>query len=73
MKILLLIILNLALVSCTSVCSSTNSSCTFGSVNTSSNIFDSNFQNKKYEATIIRDLSPDPILIEYIDSVLIFR
>ena len=73
MKILLLIILNLALVSCTSVCSSTNSSCTFGSVNTSSNIFDSNFQNKKYEATIIRDLSPDPILIENIDSELIFR
>ena len=65
MKILLLILLSFALASCTSVCSSTNGACTFGSIETSStNLLGANFQNKKYEATIIKDLSPDPILIE---------
>ncbi len=74
MKILLLILLSFALASCTSVCSSTNGACTFGSIETSStNLLGANFQNKKYEATIIKDLSPDPILIENIDSELIIR
>tara|TARA_B100002019_G_C21243937_1_gene587208 strand:- start:115 stop:1335 length:1221 start_codon:yes stop_codon:yes gene_type:complete len=62
--------------SCGSVCSSTNSSCTFGSIESpkSSNLFlNKSFENRKYEATIIKDLSPDPILIENIDSDLILR
>lgn len=74
MKILLLLLLSIALSSCTSVCSSTNGACTFGSIETpSTNLLGANFQNKKYEATIIKDLSPDPILIENIDSELIVR
>ena len=77
MKILLSIIILLIVASCGSVCSSTNGACTFGSVDSSisaSNLnTDKKFRNRSYEATIISDLSPDPILIESIDSELISR
>ena len=66
MKILIILILSLSIASCGSMCSSTNGACTFGSINNSSSIIN-------YEATIIEDLSPDPILIENINSELILR
>ena len=73
MKVIILILL-IFLTSCGSVCSSTNAACTFGSIETASS-FDSSrgFVKKQYEATVIKDLSPDPILIENIDSELISR
>ena len=62
------------------MCSSTNSSCTFGASQSSnsssiSNIISSrsNFETRNYDAAIISDLSPDPILIEDINSDLIQR
>ena len=77
MKIILAVFLASMIVSCGSVCSPTNGACTFGSVDVkSSNInflSNRNFKNRNYEATVIKDLSPDPILIENIDSELIAR
>ena len=61
-------------------CSSTNSSCTFGANpgSNSSKILNlssenSSFKTTNYEAAIISDLSPDPILIENINADLIER
>ena len=77
MKIILALFSAAMFVSCGSVCSPTNGACTFGSVDVkSSNInflSNRNFKNRNYEATVIKDLSPDPILIENIDSELIAR
>ena len=69
-KTIFVIFFTLFLASCGSICSPTNNSCTFGSMNVSPN---NNFTNRNYEATIIKDLSSDPILIENIDSELINR
>ena len=73
------LVILLSAVSCsTTTCSSTNSSCTFGAsqsssilVNTLSN--DKKVKKRNYDAAIISDLSPDPILIELIDSEIIER
>ena len=75
MKYLIFLILFLSFASCSSVCSPTNGACTFGSIEKSSSISfqGDNFRNKNYKATFIKDLSPDPILIEDIDSELIER
>ncbi len=75
MKILIFLILSFILASCSSVCSSTNGACTFGSIQTGSSdlLQNDNYRNKNYDATFIKDLSPDPILIENIDSELISR
>ena len=76
-KIILVVFLAVTFVSCGSVCSPTNGACTFGSVDVKSSdtnfLSNRNFKNRNYEATVIRDLSPDPILIENIDSELIAR
>ena len=77
----LVLLIFLTAASCGSmICSSTNSSCTFGASQTSnssniSNIISSrsNFETRNYNAAIISDLSPDPILIEDINSDLIQR
>ena len=66
MRYLIITVLFLFLASCGSVCSSTNGACTFGSIYQSSSIVN-------YNATIIDELSPDPILIENINSSLILR
>ena len=80
MKSLLSILLILILVSscATSTCSSTNASCTFGATNSSVEIMNlglgnSSFKRRNYDAAIISDLSPDPILIENINSEVIER
>ena len=77
MKIILAVFLAVIFVSCGSVCSPTNGACTFGSVDVKSTdinfLSNRNFKNRNYEATVIKDLSPDPILIENIDSELIAR
>lgn len=73
-KTFLTILFVLILASCGSACSATNGACTFGSIDASNNFLNErNFENKNYDATIIKDLSPDPILIENIDSDLISR
>ena len=73
-KLLITLVFLFGLSSCSSTCSSTNDACTFGSIQNTSNInFTNSFENKDYKATIIKDLSPDPILIENIDSDLIKR
>ncbi len=61
-----------------SLCSSTNDTCTFGAVNYGSTISYSSTSNqsikkRNYDAAIISDLSPDPILIETIDAEIIER
>ena len=78
MKSLLSILSILILVSscATSTCSSTNASCTFGATNSSAEINilglgNSTFKKRNYEAAIICDLSPDPILIENINAEVI--
>ena len=77
MKIILALFSAAIFVSCGSVCSPTNGACTFGSIDVRSSeinfLSNSNFKNRNYEATLIKDLSPDPILIENIDSELIAR
>tara|TARA_B100000035_G_scaffold281042_1_gene261687 strand:- start:741 stop:1931 length:1191 start_codon:yes stop_codon:yes gene_type:complete len=80
MKIFISILLVfLTSVSCSSsICSSTNSSCTFGSINNSSNVsnltsINPSFSKRNYDAAIISDLSSDPILIEKINAELIER
>jgi polysaccharide export outer membrane protein len=77
MKIILALFSAAIFVSCGSVCSPTNGACTFGSIDVRSSeinfLSNSNFKNRNYEATVIKDLSPDPILIENIDSELIAR
>ena len=80
MKSLLSILSILILVSscATSTCSSTNASCTFGATNSSAEIMNlglgnSSFKRRNYDAAIISDLSPDPILIENINSEVIER
>ncbi len=80
MKSLLSILSILILVSscATSTCSSTNASCTFGATNSSVEIMNlglgnSSFKRRNYDAAIISDLSPDPILIENINSEVIER
>ena len=77
MKIILALFSAAIFVSCGSVCSPTNGACTFGSIDVRSSeinfLSNSNFKNRNYEATVIKDLSPDPILIENIDSELITR
>ena len=74
-KVILIILTSMIITSCGSACSAANGNCTFGSINSSSinSANNRNFENKSYEATIIKDLSPDPILIEKIDSDLISR
>ena len=74
----ILAILFLASSCATSTCSSTNTSCTFGATNSSAEITNlgignSTFKRRNYDAAIISDLSPDPILIEDINSDLIQR
>ncbi len=76
MRILALLLVSSLFVSCGSVCSPTNGACTFGSVQPASTDLSysrENFKKRRYEATIIKDLSPDPILIENINSELISR
>jgi len=76
-KIILAPFLAVIFVSCGSVCSPTNGACTFGSIDNKSSdinfLSNRNFKNRNYEATVIKDLSPDPILIENIDMELIDR
>jgi len=73
------LIVLISAVSCSStICSSTNSSCTFGAPQNSSNLLGISSDGKKvkkrnYDAAIITDLSPDPILIEQIDAEIIER
>ena len=80
MKIFIsVLIVLLSAVSCSStICSSTNSSCTFGALQNSSNLLsvsnnDKSVKKRNYDAAIISDLSPDPILIEKIDAEIIKR
>ena len=76
-KIIIAPFLAVIFVSCGSVCSPTNGACTFGSIDNKSSdinfLSNRNFKNRNYEATVIKDLSPDPILIENIDMELIDR
>ncbi len=75
MKIILLILISLLMAaSCSSLsCSSTNASCTFGAINNSSDLGNSAYVKRNYDAAIISDLSPDPILIENITAEVIDR
>ncbi len=62
----------------TSTCSSTSDACTFGALRSSSDISNLSSNNqfikkRNYDAAIISDLSPDPILIESIDTEIIER
>ena len=80
MKIFIsVLIILLSAVSCSStICSSTNASCTFGALQNSSNLLSissngKSVKKRNYDAAIISDLSPDPILIENIDAEIIER
>ncbi len=80
MRLLILTILSpfIAYSCSTSMCSSTSDACTFGALNSASNISNLPSNNRfikkrNYEAAIISDLSPDPILIESIDAEIIER
>lgn len=75
MKTILSVLITLLMAaSCSSMsCSSTNSSCTFGAINNSSDFGNSAYIKRNYDAAIISDLSPDPILIENITAEVIDR